>query len=95
MKHARRRLVVTIDIYVNRFQLIVVSVKYLHIINGFAIRRTKSTVCSRLHFDQVESHPRRHARACRGHLRLACDGSARKTWMAGPDKPGTTPSVPG
>ena len=30
---------------------------------------------------------RRHARACRGHPRIACDSFARKTWMAG-DKSG-------
>ena len=40
------------------------------------------------HFDQIEPHSRRHARACRGHPWLACDGFARTTWM-----PATSPAM--
>ena len=39
-------------------------------------------VASRPDFDQVESHTRRHARACRWHPCLSCGHSTIKTWMA-------------
>src|SRR5229473_53753 len=38
---------------------------------------------SRAGSDEIESPLSRHARACRGHPRLSCGPSARKTWMAG------------
>src|SRR5260370_34452972 len=31
----------------------------------------------------MDSFPRRHARACRGHPRLSCQASTSKAWMAG------------
>src|SRR5215471_4396430 len=39
----------------------------------------------------MELSLRRHARACRGHPRLSCEPSARKTWMAG-TSPAMTPN---
>ena len=46
----------------------------------------------RISMSSNHRHPR-HARACRGHPRLACGGSGRKTWMAG-TSPAMTPGVP-
>jgi len=40
-------------------------------------------ISARARSDEIESRLSRHARACRGHPRLSCGPSARKTWMAG------------
>src|SRR5260370_15636121 len=47
-------------------------------------------VLSRAHSDEIEPPSHRHARACRGHPRLACGKSASKAWMAG-TSPAMTP----
>src|SRR5215471_1879264 len=45
----------------------------------------------RAHSDEIGSILGRHARACRGHLRLSCEPSVMRTWMAG-TSPAMTPS---
>src|SRR5215471_9130888 len=45
----------------------------------------------RAHSDEIGSILGRHARACRGHLRLSYGPSVIKTWMAG-TSPAMTPS---
>src|SRR6266852_2632024 len=44
---------------------------------------TDAAASFRARSGEIESPLRRHARACRGHPRLSCGSSARKTWMAG------------